>query len=1170
MRLFRASRIHAGFLATVLAAIALLTVSTARADTCTWTGATSTAWKTTTNWSGCTTAPNYPDTGDTVTVNSGGNQPDILAADTIGLSGLTINSGATVTVHGTFTPTGTTTGSGNLTIASGGVLNLNSGTFSGTGNMTISSGATCINGGGITLMRPYINAGTTTLNSSGYFSLGSGGSITNTGTIDIQNDSGFYGTGQLFQNNSPGVLKRSVSAGTAFIQPTLNGNGTVNVTTGTLRLDGGGTYSGTFTFTGTTLQINGGTWAITADFSGGSGGNLYLYSDTAATFNSGASFSVSTITVGYGTWTFNTGVAVTPTNWAVTGSPTLTGSDSFALASGGTFTWGGGTMSGTGTTTIGSGRTLLVNNSGVTLQRKISNAGAATMSSNAYISMSTGGSIDNSGTWEIQNDSGIYGSGQIITNTGTINRTTSAGTAFIQANLNGAGGTVNVDSGTLQLSGGGNNSNNFNFAGTTVQFNGGTWALTGDFKGGSGGNLLLSAATTTFGSGSSFSPLSMLTVSGGTNTFNSGTTIAPSNFTHSGGTLQGSDSMGVASGGIYTWTGGTLAGTGTTTVDTGRTLTMNGSSVTLQRPFVNKGTATQSGAEYVYISTGGTLNNQGTWEVQNDAYINGSGGQTFTNSGTFKRTTSAGTFTIYANTTNTGTIDAQTGDLTFQGIYTQTAGALFLDGGNVNSTSGQALNIQGGVLKGNGNINGDVSVSGTGQASPGNSPGEIAITNSHKYTQASPGVYNVDINGTAAGNDYDDMLIAGAATLGGELKVNLGYTPAVGDSFTILQHASRTGTFGTLTLPSPGAGLGWDLSYSATATKLTIAQLTAVLLKVDSQSGTGTVSDHNGVLEPGETVIIDPNWLNMTESPITATGTASNAGGPSGATYTLTDTSADFGTINANTTGDCLASTANCYLFSVSDPAARPATHWDATFKEQVTGGVAKTWLLHVGDSFTDVPRSNPFYAKIETMLHTGITAGCNAIQYCPAQTVNRGSMAIFIAKGIAGGGANIPVSGQVSGIDYNCTAGGASVFSDVAPTAVYCKHVHYIAAQNVTAGCTASTFCPDGTITRDAMASFIAKAIVAPNGGNAIPKQYGPDPVTGFSYNCNSFGTNVHFSDVPYTNPFCKHIHYLWARGIVAGVSPTTYAPTQTVTRDAMAKFLSNAFSLLLYGPKN
>jgi hypothetical protein len=329
----------------------------------------------------------------------------------------------------------------------------------------------------------------------------------------------------------------------------------------------------------------------------------------------------------------------------------------------------------------------------------------------------------------------------------------------------------------------------------------------------------------------------------------------------------------------------------------------------------------------------------------------------------------------------------------------------------------------------------------------------------------------------------------------------------------------------------------------------------------------------NGILEPGETVVIDPNWLNMTDSPIAATGTASTPGGPGGATYALPDTSADFGTINANSTGDCLATTANCYQFSVSAPATRPVAHWDASFHEAVTGGVDKTWLLHVGDSFLDVPRTSLFYKTIETMLHTGITGGCSdARHYCPSDKVSRGSMAIFIAKGIAGGGANVPISGQVSGIDYNCVAGvgGVSIFADVKPSDSFCKHVHYIAAQNVASGTDPTHFQPATNVDRGSMAIFIAKAIVAPNGGNAIPKVYGPDPVTGFSYNCNTFGTNIHFSDVKATDPFCKHVMYLWARGIVAGVSPTTYQPATLVTRDQMAKFLTNAFGLLLYGPQN
>jgi hypothetical protein len=150
----------------------------------------------------------------------------------------------------------------------------------------------------------------------------------------------------------------------------------------------------------------------------------------------------------------------------------------------------------------------------------------------------------------------------------------------------------------------------------------------------------------------------------------------------------------------------------------------------------------------------------------------------------------------------------------------------------------------------------------------------------------------------------------------------------------------------------------------------------------------------------------------------------------------------------------------------------------------------------------------------------------------------------------------------------YNCVAGatGASIFIDVLPTDIFCRHVHYIAKQNVTLGCSATQYCPAGNISRIEMASFIAKAVVAPAGGPAVPLAYGPDPVTGFSYNCN--GTNIHFTDVPANNVFCKHVHFLWARGIVSGVSPTQFGPTQVVTRDGMARFLGNAFNLVLYGP--
>jgi len=98
-------------------------------------------------------------------------------------------------------------------------------------------------------------------------------------------------------------------------------------------------------------------------------------------------------------------------------------------------------------------------------------------------------------------------------------------------------------------------------------------------------------------------------------------------------------------------------------------------------------------------------------------------------------------------------------------------------------------------------------------------------------------------------------------------------------------------------------------------------------------------------------------------------------------------------------------------------------------------------------------------------------------------------------------------------------------------------------------------------------MASFIAKAVVAPGGGAAVPAAY-TDPTTSRSYSCVSGSANLHFSDVPVSNVFCKHIHFLWAKGIVDGCTATAYCPGAPVARDAMAKFIANGFGLRLYEP--
>ena len=111
--------------------------------------------------------------------------------------------------------------------------------------------------------------------------------------------------------------------------------------------------------------------------------------------------------------------------------------------------------------------------------------------------------------------------------------------------------------------------------------------------------------------------------------------------------------------------------------------------------------------------------------------------------------------------------------------------------------------------------------------------------------------------------------------------------------------------------------------------------------------------------------------------------------GPQGAPYTIVDGAADYGTIGAGATASCVA-TGDCYVLGVSNPATRPVTHWDVSFTETLSTGQAITRSLHIGNSFTDVPPSRWAYGFIETLLHSGITAGCGDGVFCPADPVSR------------------------------------------------------------------------------------------------------------------------------------------------------------------------------------
>jgi hypothetical protein len=291
----------------------------------------------------------------------------------------------------------------------------------------------------------------------------------------------------------------------------------------------------------------------------------------------------------------------------------------------------------------------------------------------------------------------------------------------------------------------------------------------------------------------------------------------------------------------------------------------------------------------------------------------------------------------------------------------------------------------------------------------------------------------------------------------------------------------------------------------------------------------------NGVLEPGETVIVAPSWRSVVGGSLAFTGSASHLTGPAGAVPTLVDASADYGAVADGVTAGCV----DCYQVSVSRPATRPATHWDLTVRETIGPAVlgqTKVWTLHVGESFTDVPPTNPFYRFAETLLHVGVTAGCTATTYCPDGVTTREQMAVFLLRAKEGGAYTPPP----------CTA---PPFPDMPCTSPFAAWVQELVARGITAGCGGALYCPTNPVTREQMAVFLLKT---DQGASFLPPS------------C----TTASFTDVPCASPFAPWVQELVARAVTAGCGGGLYCPSNPVTRGQMAVFLTKMFGLTLYGP--
>jgi streptogramin lyase len=374
---------------------------------------------------------------------------------------------------------------------------------------------------------------------------------------------------------------------------------------------------------------------------------------------------------------------------------------------------------------------------------------------------------------------------------------------------------------------------------------------------------------------------------------------------------------------------------------------------------------------------------------------------------------------------------------------------------------------------------------------------------------------------------------------------NLWFGEGPGNNIGRITTAGVITEFPVLTPTSQPAGIAagpdgnlWFTEYNGNNIgRITAGSLTPQPVAADAHAQSGSSSNLNGVLEPGETVQVAPSWKNTLTTAQGFTGTATDLTGPAGPTYTIHTATADYGhSVAGGATQDCNTATGDCYLMSVSG--ARPGAEWDVTFTETlnissvVPDSIVATRTLHVGESFPDVPSSNQFYAAIENLFHNGITGGCAGGDYCPGSSVTRAQMAVFLMKSKLGKGEVPPPA-------------TGTVFSDVPVSNSFAPWIEQLAGFGITGGCGGGDYCPSSSVTRAQMAVFLLKT--------QHGSLYTPPACTGI------------FSDVPCPSQFANWIEQLSLENVTGGCGSGMYCPNNPVNRGQMAVFLVKVFGLQL-----
>jgi fibronectin-binding autotransporter adhesin len=280
----------------------------------------------------------------------------------------------------------------------------------------------------------------------------------------------------------------------------------------------------------------------------------------------------------------------------------------------------------------------------------------------------------------------------------------------------------------------------------------------------------------------------------GTNTYSGGTTVSAGKLTGTTSAIQGAVANNAAvefnqsTNGTFA---GAMSGTGSLTKSGAGTLTMSGANSYAGGTTVSAGklTGTTSAIQGAVANNAAVEFNQST----NGTYAGAmSGSGSLTKSG-------AGTLALSGTSSYTGATVVSDGLLVVNGSI---------------STSILTTIQNGAVLGGSGTV-GALTVLDGGTVAPGNSPG---ILSTGAYNQA--GTLSLQLDGTLAGVEYDQVKVNGTVNLSGSLTASVGYTPVNGQLLFILNNDGADAIIGTFSgiadLDTIDlGGYQWKISYTA-------------------------------------------------------------------------------------------------------------------------------------------------------------------------------------------------------------------------------------------------------------------------------------------------------------------------------------------------------------------